>query len=49
MRHALNVVVEEDGENQLDLSCEEEVLHICNQGGEEYPTYIEEKDLSRLA
>ena len=43
MRHALNVLVEKDGD-QLDWSCEKAVLHISNQGGEEYPTYNEKKE-----
>jgi len=42
MRHALNVLAQKDGD--LDWSCEKEVLHTSNQGGEAYPTYNEKKE-----
>jgi hypothetical protein len=38
-----NVVLEKDGEDQLDRSCGERRSVTKRQGGEEYPTYSKKK------
>jgi len=39
-----NVVLEKDGEDQFDRSCEELRSVRKNQEGEEYPTHIKKKE-----
>ena len=39
-----NVVLEKDGEDQLDRSCEKLRTITKSQGGEEYPTINQEKE-----
>jgi hypothetical protein len=40
-----NVVLEKDGEDQLDRSCDKWKSITYSQGGEEYPAYNKKKEV----